>query len=99
VRGAAPGARVLASTSLRTNSGRDVPWSTFAWAGPDGVATLRLPYATGLNGAVEAAPWTLEEGKRTQRLVVSERSVTLGEPLEVRLTWPPGAARPRPPAP
>jgi dolichyl-diphosphooligosaccharide--protein glycosyltransferase len=85
VRGAAPGARVLASTSLRTNTGRDVPWSTFAWAGPDGVASLRLPYATGMNGAVAAAPWGLDDGKRTQGLVVSERAVLLGEPLEVRL--------------
>ena len=54
MRGAAPGASVEARTSLRMPTGRAEDWVTWARAGDDGVARFRLPYATGLNGAVRA---------------------------------------------
>jgi hypothetical protein len=85
VRGARPGARVEASTTLRTNQGREVAWATSATADGAGQARLRLPYATGPNGAVLAAAWRLSDGEGAAGLATSERAVLLGEPLEVTL--------------
>lgn len=85
VRGAAPGASVEARTRLRTNTGRVVTWSTHATADAAGVAGLRLPYASGMNGAVEAAPWWVGDGRTASGVAPSERAVLLGEPLEVTL--------------
>jgi hypothetical protein len=85
VRGATPGASVAARTVLRSNTGRIVEWATHAGADADGVATLRLPYASGLNGAVEAAPWRIDDGRAASGVAPSERAVLLGEPIEVRL--------------
>lgn len=85
VAGAAPGARVAASTRLRTGAGRLVAWSTHAFAAPDGTATLRLPYAAGLNGEVEASPWLVSDGRGSAGVVPTEREVVLGGVREVRL--------------
>ncbi len=85
VRGATPGASVEARTDLRTGRGRRLEWSTRATAGPDGVARFRLPYATGLNGQVEASPWRFSDGSRATGLAPGERAVLLGEALEARL--------------
>jgi hypothetical protein len=85
VRGAAPGATVTALTWLVTPTGRRAEWSTAALAGPDGVARLRLPYATGRNGAVGASPWRLGDGRSSSGLAIPERAVLLGEPLEASL--------------
>ncbi|HET8732347.1 MAG TPA: hypothetical protein VFM45_01115, partial [Anaeromyxobacteraceae bacterium] len=85
VRGARPGASVEARTTLRTNRGREESWVTRAAAGPDGVARFRLPYATGLNGAVAAAPWTFSDGTRQASLAPGERDVSLGLPLAATL--------------
>ncbi len=85
VRGTAPGGFVEASTHVRTNRGRSFEWTTRATADAAGVARFRLPYATGLNGAVEASPWRLFDRRRATGLSVAERSVLRGEPLEVTL--------------
>lgn len=85
VRGARPGASVEARTRLRTNRGREAEWATRAAAGPDGVARFRLPYATGMNGAVAAAPWTFSDGTRQASLATSERDVSLGLALAATL--------------
>jgi hypothetical protein len=98
VRGAAPGAFVWARTRLRTNAGRSVEWATRARADGDGVASIRLPYATGRNGAVEAAPFRLTDGRAGGELSLEERAVMLGEPVEVRLDGSsPGGSSPPPP--
>jgi hypothetical protein len=85
VRGAIPGRRVEARTSLRTNQGRAIEWTTWTVAGADGAAHLRLPYAAGLNGAVLASPWRISDGRGATGVAPSERSVLLGESLEVLL--------------
>jgi hypothetical protein len=85
VAGAAPGGSVEARTNLRTNRGRAVEWSTRATADAAGVARFRLPYATGLNGAVEASPWRFSDPRGATGLPVTERAVLEGRALEVRL--------------
>jgi len=85
VRGARPGASVEASTRLRTNRGRVVDWTTRATADAGGVARFRLPYATGPNGEVEAAPWRLSDGQRATGVVTGEAAVIFGQQLEVAL--------------
>jgi AglB-like glycosylation protein len=85
VRGARPGASVEASTRLRTNRGRVVEWSTRATADAAGVARFRLPYATGRNGAVEAAPWRFSDGQTATGVALGEQAVLLGQQLEVTL--------------
>jgi hypothetical protein len=85
VRGARPGARVEARVTLVTDRGREVAWGTYALADAAGVARLRLPYATGQNGAVLATPWRLQEGEATAVLAVPERAVLLGASVEAAL--------------
>jgi hypothetical protein len=89
VRGLRPGARVEAGVTLVTNRGREVAWSTHARADAAGVARLRLPYASGQNGAVQATRWRLSDGQSALDLALPERAVVLGEPLEVALGRPP----------
>ncbi len=85
VSGAAPGAQVRATTRLQTNTGRLTEWSTHATADQGGVARLQLPYATGLNGAVEASPWLVTDGRGATGVALSEREVVLGAERVVRL--------------
>jgi hypothetical protein len=85
VRARAPGSRVEASTELRTNRGRVVTWRTHAFAGADGVAVLRLPYATGFNGVVLAGPWRVSDGGAGGAVAATEQAVLLGERLELAL--------------
>jgi hypothetical protein len=85
VRGARPGARVEAATTLVTDRGRQVAWATAATADAEGLARLRLPYATGANGAVLATPWRLSDGAGAASLAVAERAVLRGEPLQAAL--------------
>jgi hypothetical protein len=85
VRGARPGARVEARVTLLTDRGRQVTWSTRAPADASGAATLRLPYATGRNGAVLASGWRLSDGPAAVELAVGEQAVLRGEALEASL--------------
>ncbi len=80
-----PGARVEAWVTLHTNRGRAATFTTHATADAAGVARLRLPYATGLNGAVLATAWRLSDGRATADLPVGAGAVLRGEPLEVAL--------------
>lgn len=82
---ARPGARVEARVQLVTDRGRLVTWATEAVADAGGRAALRLPYATGRNGAVLATPWRLGDGREDVELQVPEAAVLRGEPLEVAL--------------
>lgn len=85
VRGAPPRGRVEASTVLVTNAGRRLEWVTHDFAGADGTATLRLPYSTGGNGAVMAAPWLVKDGRRETGLALTEREVLFGATVELKL--------------
>jgi hypothetical protein len=86
VRGAAPGADVVAALRLRSNVGRDFVWATRATADAAGVARLRVPYATGLNGTVTAGPYGVQvAGQGRVEVAVTEDQVTRGETVEVAL--------------
>jgi hypothetical protein len=76
---------VEARVTLLTDRGREVTWSTRATADAAGVAWLRLPYATGLNGAVLASGWRFSEGPAAADLAVGEPAVLRGETIEVAL--------------
>lgn len=79
------GARVTASTILRTNRGRAVNWTTTIQADDTGRATLRLPYATGLNGDVEAGPYRITDGGPIHMLTLEEGDVARGTPRSLEL--------------
>lgn len=84
VRGADPGADVVALVPLRSNVGRDFVWATRAPADVAGVARLRVPYATGPNGTVMAGSYAVQvAGKGRVEVPVTEAQVTLGETVEV----------------
>jgi dolichyl-diphosphooligosaccharide--protein glycosyltransferase len=78
VSGVRPGVPVEAAVRVRTNQGRDAYWSTGAVADGRGIVTLRLPYATGPNGAVEATPWVVTDGRLMATVPVAERDVVAG---------------------
>ena len=80
--GLPPASSVRASVRLRTNQGREVPVQLAVAAGADGVARLRLPYATGWNGAVLAMGWQVEAGDRYLTVSVTDEDVLLGRSLD-----------------
>lgn len=93
VAGATPSQPVRATVLLRTNQGRELAWSTGASADALGRVRLRVPYATGRNGAVEASAWVLGDTSRQVEVSVSERQVQAGLAVSVDLSagWAPGA--------
>jgi Archaeal glycosylation protein B long peripheral domain len=62
-----------------------VTWRTSAIADADGLARLRLPYATGVNGAVHASTWRLTDGRSAGEVALDEQAVLLGGSLSVTL--------------
>ncbi len=91
--GAVPGVAVRAQGSMRTNQGRRFAWAAEAVADANGRATLRLPYATGMNGTVEAGPWTVTDGSGAATLAVAEDDVLRGAAVAVRLEAAAATAR------
>lgn len=75
------GAAVRATVRVETNAGRLFEWSTVTAAGGE----LRLPYASGANGAVIASEWTFSDGSRSLPAVVHEEEVREGARFEVDL--------------
>lgn len=78
VAGATPSEEVTVSVILRTNQGRETLWSASAIADAAGVAVLPAPYATGMNGAVEASAALVRAGARTVTVSLSQGDVTSG---------------------
>lgn len=86
--GASPGVTVTALTEVRTNTGRLFLWRTSGRADESGSVTLRVPYATGLNGSSVAGTYRVYSGVWTRVVGVREewvltgaaRTVALGEP-------------------
>jgi hypothetical protein len=85
VTGAAAGARVRATVELRTPAGRLVLVTVTGTADGAGAATLRLPYAAGANGRVQAQPWLVTSGDLTRLATVPEPLVLGGGTLAVAL--------------
>ncbi len=89
-----PGARVrvsgargtvTATVRVETGAGRRFTWRTEASPDAGGVATLRLPYASGYNGSTRVSEWTLSDGSSATPLVVHDAHVREGRVLELRL--------------
>jgi asparagine N-glycosylation enzyme membrane subunit Stt3 len=80
-----PGTPVAVSVQVHTNQGRAFTWTASDRASATGVAVLRLPYATGHNGAVTAGPALVSEPSSRQEVVVPATAVEHGERLEVAL--------------
>ncbi|HET9553571.1 MAG TPA: hypothetical protein VFP50_11440 [Anaeromyxobacteraceae bacterium] len=76
---------VSALVELETNQGRRVAWRTRGVADAAGRASLRVPYATGLNGAVRAGALLLESGSHEGAAAIDERAVLEGGVISVRL--------------
>jgi asparagine N-glycosylation enzyme membrane subunit Stt3 len=72
------GSRVTARTTLTTNQGREVRWASTVVSDLRGTASIRLPYATGLNGAVDASAYELVSASRSTHIEVSEFDVVNG---------------------
>jgi dolichyl-diphosphooligosaccharide--protein glycosyltransferase len=73
-----PGSRVTARTTLTTNQGRVANWASTVVADAPGSASIRLPYATGLNGVVDASAYELVSEDRRAMVEVSESDVESG---------------------
>ncbi len=78
-------ARVVAELVLRTNRGRIVKWESRTEADAEGRATLVLPYATGLNGAVLASRYRMSSGSNTIEIALDREQVEGGSVLKLRL--------------
>jgi asparagine N-glycosylation enzyme membrane subunit Stt3 len=80
-----PGTPVSVSVEVRTNQGRAFTWTASNQAGATGVAVLRVPYATGQNGAVTAGPALVSDPTARREVVLPAAAVERGERLEVVL--------------
>jgi dolichyl-diphosphooligosaccharide--protein glycosyltransferase len=85
VTGAPAGGVVSARTTVKTPLGRQLVWGGSARADAGGNAELRVPYATGSNGAVRASAYLVEAGKK-RAATVPETAVVAGAVVQV----PPG---------
>ncbi|HVP65925.1 MAG TPA: hypothetical protein VMT17_01555 [Anaeromyxobacteraceae bacterium] len=70
-----PSASLRVSVQLRTNLGRRYEWRSTADADPSGRAQMLLPYATGPNGYVDAAPYEVVLGPDHAAFLVPESCV------------------------
>lgn len=79
-----PGGALHAALDLVTPGGRRFTWRAAARAGADGVARLRLPYATdGATPTKAAGPYRIEVGGRSSSLSLAEAQVLAGDALVV----------------
>lgn len=84
VEGARPGAGVRAAVRL-TRDGASGVWASSAGTTGKGFATLRLPYATGVNGTIHAGEWAVSDGARAVVVSIAEEDVRLGREVRVHL--------------
>lgn len=80
----APGSGIAASINVETNQGRAFLWRAGARADGRGSAVLRIPYATGVNGAVRAGPLRVTIGNKERIVNVAAGQVEQGLSLQVR---------------
>ncbi len=85
VRGAAPGGVVIASARIQTNQGRVFEWKTRSPVDAAGRATLRLPYATGANGLVQAGSYSVTDGVHGGMLDLDEKDVSGAAAMDIDL--------------
>jgi asparagine N-glycosylation enzyme membrane subunit Stt3 len=85
LRGAPSGGTVTAKVRIQTNQNRVFEWSTRTAADGLGHAALRLPYATGANGLVQAGSYSISDGVHQGTLDLDEKDV-LGGRMEIDLS-------------
>lgn len=85
LKGTSPGATVTAQARIQTNQKRVFEWSTRTTADDAGRAELRLPYATGSNGLINAGSYSISDGAHQGTLDLDEKDV-LGGRMEIDLT-------------
>jgi hypothetical protein len=73
--GGTPGSTSIARARIETNQGRVFEWIARCRLDGQGRGALRLPYATGTNGLVRAAPYRLSDGLHQGTLELDERDV------------------------
>jgi hypothetical protein len=84
VRGLPPGTEVVAMVPVRSNVGREFVWGTRAPADEAGVASLRVPYATGPNGASFAGEYAVQvPGSGRTSVQVPDDAVRAGRVVDV----------------
>jgi hypothetical protein len=82
---AAPGSEVEARIELVTPAERRMRFAVTGRAAPDGIARLRVPYASDTATPVRASgPWTVETGGTTRSAVVTDAQVEDGATVVVR---------------
>ncbi len=80
---AEPGSPVRAAIRVIPQEGEAFSYGTLAHADPDGLARLRVPYASGSAGRIRTSgPWVVRTAERILKLSVSEEDVREGR--EVR---------------
>jgi hypothetical protein len=92
--GATPNAVVQARVLVVTNNGGRLIWATDTVADAHGHACLRVPYATGANGASVASPYVVSDGVRDAKLTVPEAAIAGGAAIPVELAATSEATRP-----
>lgn len=75
LRGISPNGTVTARARIQTNQSRVFEWSTRTVANEAGQAELRLPYATGANGLVQAGSYSISDGVHQGTLDLDEKDV------------------------
>jgi len=81
---------VTARLTIRTPTGRSIRYRSSARAGIDGIARIRVPYATG-DGSRTAAlpvaravgPYRVEVGDRVHRVEISEQDIQRGGVIRI----------------
>ena len=85
LRGAQPGATVTARSRIHTNQNRVFEWVTTAPVTAEGRAEVRLPYATGANGLVQAGEYSISDGTHQGTLALDDKDI-LGGRMEIDLS-------------
>jgi asparagine N-glycosylation enzyme membrane subunit Stt3 len=80
---ATPGSTVNIRTTLITNNGRNILYQRDLITDTQGYFTIHLPYATGNNGAVTAAPYSLAYDGQEKSLTVTATQVQQGVTLQL----------------
>ena len=81
---APPGTSIVAEVLVRTPTGRLFTWRSASVAGDDGVARLRVPYATNSQAPVRPVQaYRVTVGDTAHAVVVPEEAVTTGSTVAV----------------
>ena len=80
----APGVEVTAQLGIRTPTGRRFVYRASTLADREGLARLRVPYATVTTAPTRpAGPYTVRSGGRSQRIRVSDAQVRQGAVIAI----------------